>query len=108
MVGWWWVGGLCDFSVSPSPFGLEFGTLDFGTLDSGLTIAFKLFCKLSRYFFSIGEGSVGNRMELLELPLSVAWKDMSIYVNMLIMEALWLSRLMDVIQSKVKYHLHFT
>ena len=27
------VGGPCDFSVSPSPFGL-----DFGTLDSGLTI----------------------------------------------------------------------
>ena len=51
---------------------------------------------------------MGNRMELLELPLSVAWEDMSIYVNMLIMEALWLSRLMDVILSKVKYHLHFT
>ena len=28
---WWWVGGgPCDFSVSPSPFGLDFGTLDFG------------------------------------------------------------------------------
>ena len=24
-----------DFSVSPSPFGLDFGTLDFGTLDFG-------------------------------------------------------------------------
>ena len=24
------VGGLCDFSVSPSPFGLDFGTSDFG------------------------------------------------------------------------------
>ena len=38
--GWWWwvgVGGPCDFSVSPSPFGLDFGTLDFGTSDSGLT-----------------------------------------------------------------------
>ena len=23
------VGGPCDFSVSPSPFGLDFGTLDF-------------------------------------------------------------------------------
>ena len=31
-------GGPCDFSVSPSPFGLDFGTLDFGTSDSGLTI----------------------------------------------------------------------
>ena len=31
-------GGLCDFCVSPSPFGLDFGTLDFGTSDSGLTI----------------------------------------------------------------------
>ena len=29
------VGGPCDSSVSPSPFGLDFGTLDFGTLDFG-------------------------------------------------------------------------
>ena len=28
-----WVGGPCDFCVTPSPFGL-----DFGTSDSGLTI----------------------------------------------------------------------
>ena len=38
-----WVGGVgdpCDFSVSPSPFGLDFGTLNFGTSDSGLTIFF--------------------------------------------------------------------
>ena len=34
----WWGGGPCDFSVSPSPFGLDFKTLDFGTSDSGLTI----------------------------------------------------------------------
>ena len=34
----WWGGGLCDYCVSPSPFGLDFGTLDFGTLDLGLTI----------------------------------------------------------------------
>ena len=31
-------GGLCDYCVSPSPFGLDFGTLDFGTSDLGLTI----------------------------------------------------------------------
>ena len=31
-------GGPCDSSVSPSPFGLDFGTLDFGTSDLGLTI----------------------------------------------------------------------
>ena len=32
VVGWWLGGGggPCDFSVSPSPFGLDFGTLDFG------------------------------------------------------------------------------
>ena len=30
MVGWGGGGGPCDFSVSPSPFGLDFGTLDFG------------------------------------------------------------------------------
>ena len=35
---WWWGGGPCDFGVSPSPFDLDFGTLDFGTSDSGLTI----------------------------------------------------------------------
>ena len=38
----YWVGGVgggpCDSSVSPSPFGLDFGTLDFGTSDLGLTI----------------------------------------------------------------------
>ena len=33
-----WGGGPCDFSVSPSPFGIDFGTLDFGTSDLGLTI----------------------------------------------------------------------
>ena len=32
------MGGPCNFSVSPSPFGLDFRTLDFGTSDSGLTI----------------------------------------------------------------------
>ena len=32
------MGGPCDFSVSPSPFCLYFGTLDFGTSDLGLTI----------------------------------------------------------------------
>ena len=40
-MGWGGVGGVggpCDFSVSPSPFGLDFGTLDFGTSDLGLTI----------------------------------------------------------------------
>ena len=31
------MGGPCDYCVSPSPFGLAFGTLDFGTLESGLT-----------------------------------------------------------------------
>ena len=38
VVGWWGGGGPCDFSVSPSPFGLDFWTLDFWTSDSGLTI----------------------------------------------------------------------
>ena len=31
-------GGPCDYCVIPSPFGLDFGTLDLGTSDSGLTI----------------------------------------------------------------------
>ena len=31
LAGWWGGGGgPCDFSVSPSPFGLDFGILDFG------------------------------------------------------------------------------
>ena len=44
MGGWvgWGGGGPCDYSVSPSPFGLDFGTLDFGTSDLGLTIYFDL------------------------------------------------------------------
>ena len=29
----------CDFSVSPSPFDLDFGTLDSGTSDSALTMS---------------------------------------------------------------------
>ena len=33
-------GGPCDFRVSPSPFGLDFGTLDFVTADLGLTKIF--------------------------------------------------------------------
>ena len=41
-----WVGGPCDSSVSPSPFGLDFGTLDFGTSDLGLTIASMFSCRL--------------------------------------------------------------
>ena len=38
----WWGGGLCDYCVSPSLFGLDFGTLDFGTSDLGLTIIYIL------------------------------------------------------------------
>ena len=38
-----WLGGTCDYCVSPSPIGLDFGTLDFGTSDLGLTNAPK--CK---------------------------------------------------------------
>ena len=37
----WGGGGPCDFSVSPSPFGLDFGTLDFGLgLDKSLVVQF--------------------------------------------------------------------
>ena len=35
-------GGPCDYSVSPSPFKLDFGTLDFGTSDLGLTIIMRI------------------------------------------------------------------
>ena len=51
-VGWGGVGGPWDFSVSPSPFGLDFGTLDFGTLALGLTIKFMaLAANLNFLFF---------------------------------------------------------
>ena len=33
----------CPMSVSPNPFGLDFGTLDFGTLDLGFPIKQCLF-----------------------------------------------------------------
>ena len=47
----WWGGGPWDFSVSPSPFGLDFGTLDFGTSDLGLTISI-------RYLLQLGDGFI--------------------------------------------------
>ena len=49
----WGGGGPCDFSVSPSPFGLDFGTLDFGTSDLGLTI-----------FSALSSGRGGSRSAL--------------------------------------------
>ena len=40
-VGWWWGGGgPCDYCVSPSPFDLDFETLDFG-LDKNLSVETK-------------------------------------------------------------------
>ena len=49
----WWGGGPWDFSVSPSPFGLDFGTLDFGTSDLGLTIVIDILVWSDKTF---GEG----------------------------------------------------
>ena len=44
-------GGPCDFSVSPSPFGLDFGTLD-SDLGLGLTIGhFQEFLFCSTVYF---------------------------------------------------------
>ena len=37
----------CNFSVSPSPFGPDFGTLDFGTSDLGTS---DLGLRLDNYF----------------------------------------------------------
>ena len=56
-----WLGGPCDFSVSPSPFGLDFGTLDFGTSDLGLTITLLNVAK----FFSIVDVILITRSLLL-------------------------------------------
>ena len=47
-------GGPCDFSVSPSPFGLDFGTLDFGTSDLGLTKTLDSVLMLSTLLFAAG------------------------------------------------------
>ena len=47
--GWGGVGGgPCDYCVSPSPVGLDFGTLDFGTSDFG-TSDFGLTKKYTNY-----------------------------------------------------------
>ena len=35
---WGGGGGPCNYCASPSPFGVDFGTLDFGTSELGLTI----------------------------------------------------------------------
>ena len=51
-------GGPCDFSVSPSPFGLDFGTLDFGTSDSGLTKIENLYP--IPYYYTVFEGKVSS------------------------------------------------
>ena len=51
-----WCGGPWDSSVSPSPFGLDFGTLDFGTSGLGLTTTF--LCKLGDDQLSY----VGNKL----------------------------------------------
>ena len=66
-VAMWLGGGPCDFSVSPSPFGL-----DFGTLDLGLTILDCLFtCSLFSGRVDIrglggaatcGEGDTGEKL----------------------------------------------
>ena len=59
--GWGGVGGgPCDYCVSPSPFDLDFGTLDFGTSDSGLTIfiAFLLWHRQRKKIYSVLLGNV--------------------------------------------------
>ena len=63
---WCWGGGggPCDFSVSPSSFGLDFGTLDFGTSDLGLGLTIKL--RLMPYkviLFLAPTGAQGEAME---------------------------------------------
>ena len=55
MLGGVGMGGPCDFSVSPSSVGLDFGTLDFG-LDKNLT-----------YVTSVGV-KLGGRGETPTLP----------------------------------------
>ena len=49
------VGGPCYYIVSPSPFGLDFGTWDFGTWDSGLTKIreFLLGCNSARHYGNV-------------------------------------------------------
>ena len=48
-VGWWGGGvGPCDYCVSPSPLGLDFGTWGLWTLDLGLTIGGQ--SRFSSYF----------------------------------------------------------
>ena len=51
--GGWWGGGLCDYCVSPSPFGLDFGTLDFGTGLDNKDDHFVLLCFVVSHYKSI-------------------------------------------------------
>ena len=55
---WWVVGGPCDFSVSPSPFGLDFGTLGLWTLDFRLWLN-----KKHLKTFNFGQETTQKRME---------------------------------------------
>ena len=55
-------GGPCDFSVSPSPFGLDFGTLDFGTSDLGLTIQPKIKYHSIENIIDIGSKMKGSKL----------------------------------------------
>ena len=61
------MGGPCDFSVSPSPFGLDFGTLDFGTSDLGLTIIQMSQMVIGESNMGTGTGMEREALHLLRL-----------------------------------------
>ena len=67
-------GGLCDYSVSPSPFGLDFGTQDFGTSDLGLTILvqYKGEGKCTR-IQALGENAKKYRNDIKKLAMQIGW-----------------------------------
>ena len=48
------MGGPCDFSASPSPFGLDFGTLGLWDFGLGLVNFFTNFANISARLFILG------------------------------------------------------
>ena len=89
--------GPCDFSVSPSPFGLDFGTLDFGTTDSGLTILYYTFMVYDNSSIDI----ISNPVNCLILIWRIQWRTLWQIFKIIDKFFLWISREL----FKVKYEL---
>ena len=75
----WWGGGPHDYCVSPSPFALDFGTLDYGTSDSGLTI-------IMDFIFLSDRISIANIVHLHRGPIFIYYQILSVTMKIIIVE----------------------